>query len=316
MEGAHSKLAPMGAAGSPELVAAVVEAGGMGMFATALVPLPVLEGVVEEARAKARGPFGVNILLPFLEVSVIEALAPRVRLVDFYYGAPDASLVKRVHACGALAGWQVGSLDDAKAAVDVGCDLIVVRGTEGGGRMYGSRALWPLLEEVLDVVNIPVLAAGGIGTGRGVAAALAAGAAGVRMGTRFIATKESGAHPVWKQAVIDAKAEETVLTTAFSVLWPNGPEPHRVLRSAVAAATNLTGELVGQVPLPDGVFQIPRFGAIPPNRKPPVRSEPWLFMQASRACRASSEGAGDVVRQVASHAESLLRDVARRVGSL
>ena len=75
----------------------------MGMFATALVPLPVLEGLVEEL-AKARGPIGVNILLPFLEVSVIEALAPRVRLVDFYYGTPDASLVNRVHACGALAG--------------------------------------------------------------------------------------------------------------------------------------------------------------------------------------------------------------------
>ena len=182
--------------------------------------------------------------------------------------------------------------------------------------MYGSRALWPLLEEVLGIVNIPVLAAGGIGTGRGVAAALAAGAAGVTMGTRFIATEESGAHAVWKQAVIDAKAEETVLTTAFSVLWPNGPEPHRVLRSAVTAATNLTSEMVGPVPLPDGASN-PRFGAIPPNRNT-TGDIPAMALYAGESVHAvaSSESAGDVVRQVASHAESLLRDVAMRVGSL
>jgi NAD(P)H-dependent flavin oxidoreductase YrpB (nitropropane dioxygenase family) len=251
--------------------------------------------------------------LPFLEVSVIEALAPRVRLVDFYYGRPDASLVKRVHACGALAGWQVGSVDDAKAAADVGCDLIVVRGTEGGGRMYGTRALWPLLEEVLGTVRTPVLAAGGIGTGRGLAAALAAGAAGIRMGTRFIATRESGAHATWKEAAIAARPEETVLTTAFSVLWPNGPEPHRVLRSAVDAATNVASEFVGHVPLPDGLFPIPRFGAIPPNRKT-TGDIAAMALYAGESVHAvrSSETAVDVVRDVASEAVGLLREIAKR----
>jgi NAD(P)H-dependent flavin oxidoreductase YrpB (nitropropane dioxygenase family) len=281
------------------------------MFATALVPIPVLETIVEAASAEANGPIGINVLLPFLDEAVIEAIAPRVRLVDFYYGAPDAALVKRVHACGALAGWQVGTLEDAKAAVDVGCDLIVVRGTEGGGRMFGVRALWPLLEEVLEAVQVPVLAAGGIGTGRGLAAALAAGAAGVRMGTRFLATVESGAHAVWKEAAIRARAEDAILTTAFSVLWPNGPEPHRVLRSAVTAATESRSDIVGQVPMPDGPFAIPRFGAIPPGRKTTGDVQAMaLYAGESVHAVASSERAGDVVNLVTSQAEDLLSKAA------
>ena len=82
-------------------------------------------------------------------------------MVDFYHGAPDSGLVDLVHKHGALAGWQVGSLDDARAAEAAGCDLLVVRGVEGGGRMHGSESLWPLLSEVVESVTVPVLAAGG-----------------------------------------------------------------------------------------------------------------------------------------------------------
>src|SRR5207248_5682729 len=106
-----------------------------------------------------------------------------------------------VHAGKALAAWQVGSLEEAQAAVDAGCDFIVAQGVEAGGHVRGRISLLPLLDEVLPVVGIPVVAAGGIGTARAMAAALAAGASAVRVGTRFVAAVESEAHPHYKEAL-------------------------------------------------------------------------------------------------------------------
>ena len=155
-----------------------------------------------------------------------------LRLVDFYHGPVDAAVVARVHDGGAFAGWQTGDVDEARAAADAGCDVLVVRGTEGGGRMYGGRSLWPLLAEVLDAVDVPVLAAGGIASGRLLAAALAAGADGVRLGTRFVATLESGAHDAYKQALVTAPGDGTVLTEAYATMWPDTVRTARVLRRA------------------------------------------------------------------------------------
>ena len=103
--------------------------------------------------------------------------------------------------------------------------MLAVRGIEGGGRMHGDQPLLPLLNRVLDRVDVPVVAAGGLATGRDLAAMLAAGAAGVRMGTRFVATEESGAHPHYKQAIVDATAEETALVTDFRCCGPTVRSP-------------------------------------------------------------------------------------------
>lgn len=304
------QMAPMGAAGSPELAAAVIEAGGMGMFATALVPLLAVETMVAAVAARTDGPVGVNVLMPFYDDSFVEAVAGRVRVVDFYHGAPRPDAVARVHAAGALAGWQVGAVDDAKAAVDAGCDLLVVRGIEGGGRMWGDRSLWPLLDEVLDAVDVPVVAAGGIGTGRGLAAALAAGASAVRMGTRFIAAEESAAHQVWKQAVIEAEASDTVMSDAFSVLWPNGPEPHRVLRRALEAAERTTSDVVAELRMGDETMPVPRFAAVPPSVHMSGEVEATaLYAGESVFAVRGIERAGDIVRAVVEDAERRLRSL-------
>ena len=147
------QLAPMGANCTPELLAAVAEAGGLGMVAFHLAPANVVAAALDTITAEVAGPVGMNFLIPFVERDAVEVAARRAKLVDFYHGDVDASLVDVVHQGGALAGWQIVTVDDARAAVDAGCDVIVVRGLEGGGRMHGDRSLWPLLAETLDAVD-------------------------------------------------------------------------------------------------------------------------------------------------------------------
>ena len=125
-------------------------------------------------------------------------------------------------------------MDEDVAAVDAGCDLVVVQGHEAGGHVRGDRPLVALLPEVRAKVDVPLVAAGGIGNGEAMAVALRAGADAVRVGTRFVATDEADTHPDYVDALIGARGEDTVLTTAFGMAWPDAP--HRVLRSSVDAS--------------------------------------------------------------------------------
>jgi NAD(P)H-dependent flavin oxidoreductase YrpB (nitropropane dioxygenase family) len=124
--------------------------------------------------------------------------------------------------------------------------------------------LLPLLSAVLDAVSVPVLAAGGIGSGRSIAAVLVAGAAGVRMGTRFIAAEESNAHPDYVKAVIAARAEDAVRTSKFHVECPLCPSTHGVLRQAIEAADAIQEKYVAEIELDGERHQIERFRGIPP----------------------------------------------------
>lgn len=295
--------APMGAIGTPQLIGAAT--GAMGMVALPGAPAAVVVDLLEAVKAQAAGPFGFNVLLPFLDLEVVEVAAEHCRFVDFYHGPVDATLVERVHASGALAGWQVCAVDQARAAVGAGCDLIVVRGIEGGGRMYGSRGLWPLLAEVLEHVEVPVLAAGGIADGCGLAEALAAGAAGVRMGTRFIATPESGAHQVYKEALVSESA--TLLTDAFRVGWPDEQADSRVLRSAfVRAAGFAEGDVVARVTIGPATQEAPRFAVVPPIATATGEiSAMAMYAGESVGLITSIEPAADIVRRVAREADEL-----------
>lgn len=210
------------------------------------------------------------------------------------------------HAAGALAVWQVGSGNEAAAAADAGCDLVVAQGVEAGGHVRGTIGLLPLLDSVLSAVDIPVIAAGGIGTGRGVAAVLAAGASAARIGTRFVASPESGAHPRYKQALVSAGAEDTVLTETFAIWWPDAP--HRVLRSAVGAAEALVDEQAGNVSGAGEPFSIPRFAVRPPDGATWGHIDAMaLYAGQSVAAATAITPAADIVREMASDAEQLLR---------
>ncbi len=242
--------AGMGSLANPRLAAAVANAGGQGMVSWNSMPSVVLAEKLDELRRQTHGVIGVNFLVPDLEEDrdfigrCVDVAATRANVIDFFWADPDAPLIDRAHAGGALVSWQVGSSAEAVAAADAGCDFIVAQGMEAGGHVRGRVGLLALLDQTLAAVDVPVLAAGGIGTGRALAAMLAAGADGVRIGTRFVAAEEAGAHPTYVKALIAAEADDTVYTEAFSVGWPDAP--HRCLRSAIEAATAFEGDIVGE----------------------------------------------------------------------
>jgi NAD(P)H-dependent flavin oxidoreductase YrpB (nitropropane dioxygenase family) len=226
--------AGMGGVATPALATAVAGAGGLGML-SGTVGGPALSAQLDAIPDGAA--IGVNFLMPFLDRAALDEAAGRTPYVELFWAAPDLALVDAIHDQGSLVGWQIGSLAEAKAASDAGCDVIVAQGVEAGGHVRGTVGLLPLLDEVCGAVDLPVIAAGGIGTGRAMAAALTAGADAVRVGTRFVAAMESTAHPIYVDALIGATAEDTVLTTAFGEGWPDAP--HRVLRSSVDAGERL-----------------------------------------------------------------------------
>jgi nitronate monooxygenase len=260
------QLAGMGAISSVELTAAVSEAGGLGQVTLAGTPLEVADERLERIRALTSRPFGVNLLIPYLDLPILELAAVRARVIDFFWGQPDPVLVRRVHDAGALASWQIGSAGEAVAAEAAGCDFIIAQGFEAGGHIRGTLGLLPLLSEVLDSVSIPVLAAGGIGSAHSVAAVLAAGASGVRVGTRFIAASESNAHPDYVRALISAGSEDSVRSSRFEVDCPLCPSTHGVLRSAIEAADAFQGDVVAEVEIYGEKRKIRRFQGAPPAR--------------------------------------------------
>ncbi len=216
-----SQQAGMGELASPRLAAAVADAGGLGMVGLVGAPPHYVVKSLDEVRRKTSGAFGANFIVPGLVdettgkmdpefAGAVEGAASRARVVGFFYADPDVSLVETAHEGGALVSWQVGSCDEAVAAERAGCDLVVAQGTEAGGHVRGKIGLLALLGEGLPSVHVPVVAAGGIGTGRAMAAALAAGASAVRVGTRFVAPEEADAHPAYVEKLVAAEAKDTL----------------------------------------------------------------------------------------------------------
>jgi nitronate monooxygenase len=257
--------APMGGvAAGPDMAAAVARAGAHGMVAAVMLSPTALAAVLDAIPEDVRGSCGVNFLVPFVDRECVALAASRVRVVDFFHGDPDPTLVALAHSGGALVSWQVGSAPEARAAAEAGCDLVVAQGVEAGGHVRGRLGLLPLLAEVLVSVDVPVVAAGGIATARGVAAALAAGAAAVRVGTRFVAAREADAHPRYVAAILAATGDDTVLTEAFSLGWPDAP--HRVLRSCIDAAAALEAEVAGETVHGGVRMPVPRWAPNTPGR--------------------------------------------------
>jgi nitronate monooxygenase len=291
------QLAPMGSVSvRPELALAVADAGGHAVYPALALPPPALEPVLAALEGRA---FGVNFLVPLINRETLELAAERAPYVDFFLADPEPALVELVHAAGGVCGWQVETADEARAAEVAGCDVVIAKGWESGGRKrVEGTALLPLLDAVLDAVALPVVAAGGIATARGVAAALAAGADGVRVGTRFIAAAESDAHPDWVAAVLDASAEEAVVSTAFNTGMPV-PGPHRVLRRSIDAAEALDADEAGVLRLAGAELPVPRFGPQAPTRDSTgaIAAMPFYAGQSTGAVHRV-QPAGEIVAEL------------------
>src|SRR5688572_7542891 len=150
------QLAAMPGVGGRELVSAVAEAGGLAMIGLPLVPAPMAADILDHLATGKHGAIGVNFLMPFFDPAVLEVAVSRGHVIEFFYGDPDPALVQTAGSGGALVSWQVGSADEARAAVDAGCDLVVAQGDEAGGHVRGKAGLLATLSRVLDAVSVPV----------------------------------------------------------------------------------------------------------------------------------------------------------------
>jgi enoyl-[acyl-carrier protein] reductase II len=212
-------LAGMGGVSYHRLVAAVSEAGGFGCLGAGTMGTAEMVDEIRRVRAATGKPFGVDLLTALPEqmlASVEHLVAERVPVFVAALGVPR-EVIELCHANNVIVVNMCGKVRHAIAAVEAGCDLVVAQGTEAGGHT-GAVATMPLVPQVVDAVGdrVPVVAAGGIFDGRGLAAALALGADGVWVGTRFIATPEARAVPGYKDALLATSEDGTVVSRAFS----------------------------------------------------------------------------------------------------
>ncbi len=297
--------ASLGPWSSVALAAAVSEAGGIGSLGTALMSPERIADQIRQMRRLTDKPFIVNHTRRPLDEEAFElTLQERPTAISLALGEPR-DLALRAHDAGCLFIQQVHSVEQAVVAVEQGADVVIAQGDEAGGFGGGVGAL-TLIPQVVDAVApVPVAAAGGIADGRGLAAALALGAAGVNVGTRFLAAEETEVPEQWKQRIVDARSEDAVRALfAEQVFPPVGPGGYegkspRVLRTdwvdrynadpqaVVAQRGRLAAELVDAVRQGRGHELVP-------------------FTGQSAGMIGSVRPAGEIVRQMVTEARDLL----------
>lgn len=191
-----------------------------------------MRDLIRKTRSLTDKSFGVGVVLAFPHEENIKAiLDEKVAVLQVYWGECSKDLVIQAHRAGVKIVPQVGSVEEAKKVIDAGVDAVIVQGREAGGHVIGQEGLIALLPQVIDLLDgrdIPVVAAGGIVDERGYVAALALGAHGICLGTRFVATDESYAHPIYKRKLVEI--DDTEYTNVFGrARWPGAPQ--RVLRT-------------------------------------------------------------------------------------
>jgi nitronate monooxygenase/enoyl-[acyl-carrier protein] reductase II len=319
--------AGMGSVAGPELVAAVSEAGGFGVLGVTGASADGVRDRIDRTRALTARPFGVNVIIDevgwapseedrrLVRDEVASAVDEGVAAVVVFWGDP-APFVEVAHAGGVKLLVQVGSVAEAQAAAAAGVDAIIVQGIEAGGHVRATSSIWELLPAtVAAVAPLPVLASGGIGDGTGIARALELGAQGVSLGTRFVASDESRAHPEYKRRIVESAAADTVYTEdLYDVTWPYAPT--RTLRNRTfeeweaagrPAPGNRPGEgtSVGTLRLPSGEsFALQRYGG---SGSPLVGYEgdldyPAMWAGESVEVVRDIRPAGEIVRALAAEA--------------
>ncbi|MFJ6749368.1 NAD(P)H-dependent flavin oxidoreductase [Streptomyces sp. NPDC091266] len=228
----------MGWVAGPRLVSAAANAGALGILASATMTPAQLRTAVREVASRTDAPFGVNLRADALDARerVRIIVDEGVRVASFAL-APSRELIAELKDAGVVVIPSIGARRHAEKVAAWGADAVIVQGGEGGGHT-GSVATTVLLPQVVDAVDIPVIAAGGFFDGRGLIAALAYGAAGIAMGTRFLLTSDSTVPPAVQARYLEASVKDVTVTTKVDGL------PHRMLHSELVAALERSGRTV------------------------------------------------------------------------
>ncbi len=298
--------APMGGGDAPaRLAAAVSEAGGLGLIGgTTAGGVVWLVEQIRVARESTDRPFGVGFISHRTNTAELmtAALDEGVRIIAHSFADP-APFMEAAHAAGALVLCQVRSVDAARRAADCGVDVITAQGTEAGGHT-GRVSTFPFVPAVVDAVGaVPVLAAGGIGDGRGLAAALMLGAEGVWIGTRFLATVECGVSDAYKERVREADGSDTVLTDLFDIAigasWPEGVSGRAIRNEFSRRWAGREAELRTWAAEHRDEYRRPD-----PNVE---TAEKAIWAGEAASFVTATETAGDVVRDLVAGATAVLR---------
>lgn len=305
-------LAGMGGVSYHRLVAAVSAAGGFGCLGASVMSNDEMVAEIRAVREQTDKPFGVDLLtaMPNNLLAQVQLLIDEGASVFVAGLGVPREAIELCHERGVLVANMCGKVAHAVRAVEAGCDLVVAQGTEAGGHT-GQVATMPLVPQLVDAVGdrVPVVAAGGIYDGRGLAAALALGAAGVWLGTRFIATPEARGVRGYKERLLATAEDGTVISRAYS------GKTMRVLRNAYTDEWESSGREVLRFPfqaanaMQEGVFHLggdEHTEGVDPDR------ECYPAGQAVGGIDAI-EPAGDIVRRVVAEAEAVLAGLAPSV---
>ena len=267
--------APMGGSiAGPELAAAVSNAGGLGALGLGALPRSFIGEQISRTRALTGKPFLGNLIIPLIRAGDLDACFDAQLPILGLFGGDPRPFVAGAHRRGVKVVPQVTSVAEAVAAAEAGVDAVIAQGVEAGGHVLGTTSLAVIVPAIVEAVRpLPVIAAGGIADGRGLAAALAFGAQAVSMGTRFLASAEAAVSDAYKQRITLSHAEDTVLTGLFDIGWPDAP--HRVLRNRAVTEWDDAGcpspgsrpgesAIIGRVTLGAQAIDVVRYSIMPP----------------------------------------------------
>jgi nitronate monooxygenase len=315
----------------PELAAAVSNAGGFGVMGFSAIPPDHISQRIRRARELTPRPFGGNVIIATFDSpyatdemrarrrdQVLAALDEHIPAIVLFWGDP-APWVAPARAAGTKVIHQVGSADEASRAAASGVDVVIVQGTEAGGHVKATESIWTVLPAAVRACgSVPVIASGGIGDGRAIARALSLGAEGVSLGTRFVASSEAWVHPHYQRRLVEASADDTVLTPdLYDVGWRDAP--HRALKNStyqqwVEAGRPASGSRPGEgesigtrrLPWGDEPWQRYASGMLIPAFDGDAEAAPMWAGESVDAV-TSVKPAGEIVRDLVRETEEALR---------
>jgi NAD(P)H-dependent flavin oxidoreductase YrpB (nitropropane dioxygenase family) len=318
---------------TPDLAIAVSKAGGIGSLGVGFTPPQLLREYIRTIRAATDAPFHVNFITCFDNDAQVRVCAEeRVPIVSWHWGHPSPTHRQLLREAGVVYWEQVGSIDDARRAVDAGAEVVIAQGYEAGGHNFQglpdkpglpTMALLPMMVDAVGT-DVMVLGAGGIGDGRGVAAALALGADAVWVGTRMVATPEASVHDEHKRRIVAARGEDTVFSSIFGPEWPHF-NPMRLQRNRVVREYNHRLaevpkqrdhlEVVAKTVLYGQPMEMRKFNVMLPTPETEADWEemPWLMGQGVGLVNDIAP-AGVVVERLMSEAQTVLDRLARAQG--